>query len=52
MGNSPCDPNKDNSAVKEWISIGAILYGDLMDSVQNFSLSKLQAPHQMLQKFL
>jgi len=52
MGNSPCDPNKDNSAVKECISIGATLYGGLMDSVQNFSLSKIAGASSGVAKIL
>ena len=41
MSGSPCDPNKDNSAINGWIGFGATIYGSLMAGVQNFSLTKV-----------
>ncbi|MGY6646184.1 MAG: calcium-binding protein, partial [Salinarimonas sp.] len=41
MSGSPCDPNKDNSAVNGWIGFGATVFGSLMAGVQSFSLSKV-----------
>lgn len=52
MGSSPCDPNKDNSGIKEWVGFGATLYGGLIDSVQIFLCQKLLVPIQVSQRLL
>ncbi|MCC5977711.1 MAG: hypothetical protein JJU21_06600 [Salinarimonas sp.] len=41
MSGYPCDPNKDNSAINNWISYGTTIFGSIMAGVQNFFLTQV-----------
>jgi len=52
MGNSPCDPNKDDSKLNDWLGVGITVYGAFMSAVQSFSLTKVAGASSSVAKMM